>query len=50
VEVEMRSRGFSGALSEGDTVEFDAKGFKAGDVVKVKQLRNVSSNSIVQVR
>jgi hypothetical protein len=50
VEIEMRNRGFEGTVSEGDAVELDAKGFKVGDIVKVKQLRNLSSNSVVQAR
>ena len=50
VEVEMLSREFEGSLAAGDEVELDASRSKAGDVVAVKQVRNLSSNSVVRQR
>jgi hypothetical protein len=50
VEVEMRSRGFEGSIANGDEVELDASSYKAGHIVGVKQLWNVSSNSVVKAR
>jgi hypothetical protein len=50
VEVEMRSRAFEGSIAVGDELEVDARGYRAGDIVRVKRVRNLSSNSMVRVR
>jgi hypothetical protein len=46
----MRSRGFEGSIADGDEVELDASDYKAGHIVGVKQLRNLTSHSVVKAR
>jgi hypothetical protein len=50
VECEMRSRRFEGSIAMGDEVELDASGYRTGDTVHVKRVRNLSSDSVVRVR
>ena len=50
VEVEMRSDKFEGSIAVGDEIEVDGRDYSSGDVLSVKQVRNLSSNSVVHVR
>jgi hypothetical protein len=49
VEVEMWGLKFEGSLAVGDELELDARGYKSGDIVFMKKLRNLTSNSVVRV-
>jgi hypothetical protein len=50
VEVEIRGREFTGSIVDGDQVEVNGRGYKTGDVVEVKVVRNLGSNSLVKAR
>jgi hypothetical protein len=44
------TKGFEGSILNGDEVEVDARHHKPGKLLKVEQVRNVTSNSVVRVR
>jgi hypothetical protein len=50
VSVEMRGVGFEGSILEGDEVEVVARGYKSGDVIATREVRNLTSNSRVRAR
>jgi pSer/pThr/pTyr-binding forkhead associated (FHA) protein len=49
VAIEMRGFGFKGAIKEGDEVEI-SKSAQPGKVIRVRRVRNLTSNSLVKVR
>jgi hypothetical protein len=44
------TKGFEGSVLNGDEVEVDARHYKPGKLLKVEQVRNLTSNSVVRVR
>ena len=50
VTVQMRGVSFEGSIINGDEVEIKARGFKPGDVIKAREIRNLTSNSRVRAR